>query len=326
MHSQQDGLKVHLNVILFGEPNWANDAQNWLPMQNSNKPVLLSSESIDPTGFDVNALEALMADKNSWLSASYQPIVTKKWFIGSVLSAFFVVFIGLMAWQYPQHIMEIFNSEALHTSQENTINATPNDEQNTEIVIADRGRDDEATQLSLVQSEVNLTDTLLVAKWDSYNQANKSVTLEQAVSINNLKTKEQSATLPQLGDEQGSTSFVPLTPESERTEKAVDFQVPDIISVEQLDARLDDDIAQKAQLAKVEEASLSPIAQDPKPLASIAQASQITKYKFDENMLLSLPTDKIVLQLSGIQNPVVLQNYLNNNDLKANTWVYETQR
>ena len=33
-----------------------------------------------------------------------------------------------------------------------------------------------------------------------------------------------------------------------------------------------------------------------------------------------------MLQLSGIQNPVVLENYLASNDLKANTWIYETQR
>lgn len=39
-----------------------------------------------------------------------------------------------------------------------------------------------------------------------------------------------------------------------------------------------------------------------------------------------MPNYSVLLQLLGIQSPAVLENYLNNNNLKASTWVYKTQR
>ena len=93
--------------------------------------------------------------------------------------------------------------------------------------------------------------------------------------------------------------------------KQTDFQVPDITNVSEL----------AYKLSKREELSPSTNSDN-----NINQSESNIDYQFDETKLLSLPTDSIVLQLSGIQNPVVLENFLNSNNLKSSTWVYETQR
>lgn len=330
MHSQIENEGIHLNIILFGESTWAKSSQEWLPIQNSHKPVLLSSQSIDAVGFDVNALEALMADKSSWFSASNQPIVTNKWFISSVLSVFFVVFIGLMAWQYPVQFASLFSGEdALlepQMSESKPFEMIQEERQAivegdiNEIIMAPSALSDTqdySPQLVVVEAKPNaepldenpkstsensvssVTDTLLVSNW------------ADSVAKQNIEEDERS---------QVNAQIAPTIVNSDG-----DFQVPDIISVEQLDAQL----GNTGQGALPEE-----LAQDDAieqnnsqnvPQISIVDNSTID-YKFDETTLLTLPTDSIVLQLSGIQNPDVLENYLNNNNLKASTWVYETQR
>ena len=37
--------KQHLNVLLFGESDWAEQAKEWLPAKNTNTPLLISSQS-----------------------------------------------------------------------------------------------------------------------------------------------------------------------------------------------------------------------------------------------------------------------------------------
>jgi hypothetical protein len=92
---------LHINVILFAEPEWTERAQSWLPTHHTNKPVLLSSQSVDAVGFDVSALENLMAQKRAFFASdSARSIVRKNWFIVAVLSIFVVIFVALISFQY----------------------------------------------------------------------------------------------------------------------------------------------------------------------------------------------------------------------------------
>lgn len=362
MHSQLDNKNIHLNIILFGESSWAKASQEWLPSQNSHKPVLLSSESINPVGFDVNALEALMADKSSWFSSKNQPIVTNKWFISSVLSLFLVVFVGLMAWQYPDQVRAILNgnTDLTNNVDDNTafepmlfaqnesdnrqaiVNIDPNDKVNIHIEDAESNsyqtlievveptldnslQKDAASSVSLDEGvdTVSVTETLLVTNW-----ADAISNTPELTKVNSSEYKAKNTTM--TATQANSDVLVESTKETNTavispTNKDGDFQVPDIISVEQLDEQLS--ITQTEEIVTVErpitvitEESTEKLQETP-----ILDNSTID-YRFDETTLLSLPTDTVVLQLSGIQNPSVLENYLNNNDLKSSTWVYETQR
>jgi DamX protein len=357
MHSQQVNADIHLNIILFGESAWAKKSQEWLPVHNSHKPVLLSSELVDPVGFDVNALEALMADKSSWFGASNQPLVTNKWFISSVLSVFLIVFAGLMVLQYPKQfslllsgagentnpIPDLVEDELIYSDDnireaivdEAFLSVPPGDEKyqaQVEIIEADNAGEGPKEQEKTPQS---ITDKLLVTSWPNSVAAYEAeqTTELKALDAAPVNMKEQIETLPSNAITRVQTTQAnkldsntlaqrPKTAQQEsKADAEGDFQVPDIISVEQLDA----------QFNLKESFNIVPAADTAAEIAPPAQQAPETNktsidYQFDETTLLSLPIDSIVLQLSGIQNPVVLENYLNNNNLKASTWVYETQR
>lgn len=379
MHAKQVNPDIHLNVILFGESKWAKASQEWLPTQNSHKPVLLSSELVNPVGFDVNALEALIADKTSWFGVSNQPLVSNKWFISGVLTVFLVVFVSLMGWQYPAQFSHTIaslipgvkdsvneNSAAIagntNKVQSELVNSTPKIQDNKRHVIVDEQLftainqpiDNEASSGLSTSSTISnvsilntspaltdipaidspsITDSLLVSNWGD-SVATSDQRIQQTIS-------EQ----PQLLASQplaSKFSVSPLSPIQQASEPSGnsaiatnntdgDFQVPDIISVEQLDAQfsvspninLAIDISDEPEIA-------TKLSQPQQKLSQVQQIPLLSNstidYRFDETTLLSLPTFSVVLQLSGIQNPLVLENYLNNNNLKASTWVYETQR
>lgn len=360
MHAQQYNKRLHLNIILFGRSDWAQESQEWLPSQNSHKPVLLSSHCVNPVGFDVNALEALMAQDNKWFTTSSGPIVTKKWFITGVLSIFLCVFVGMLTWQYPEQIKGLLAGELPQNTDLPAFN----------ISEADINKPIIAEQLALSDDD-NLNNASIKPKFESDYQAqievinpNSAANNIPRLALNTLTQDKPSAadallvsnwnnratnTDIDLGSPSLASQVLPnnLTPNPSETAKSdnnkqdriyasadeFDFQVPDIISVEQLDATLqaNSKISTQALLEVDEDTTgqltdqkLNEITQN-SPESLISAISSID-YKFDETTLLALPTDAIVLQLSGIQNPVVLENYLNSNNLKANTWVYETQR
>lgn len=315
MHAKQYNRKLHLNIILFGKNDWAQASQEWLPSQNSHKPVLLSSQSVDPVGFDVNALEALMAQDREWFSGSASPLVTKKWFISSVLAVFLCLFIGMITWQYPEDISRLLSGEKIESTEAPAFDLP---EEDLETVILPP--DDVFNQVSsnnnevVVVEPVPITEDILVRSWQSSTADLKK---------DDIASSEESESLSLELIESARNDLTSNGP----PEDSGDFQVPDIISVAQLDERLGSS-ALTLDEVRVEDEANDEIEEI---LASEAELPSETvtpaiDYRFDETTLLALPSDAIVLQLSGIQNPVVLENYLNNNNLKANTWVYETQR
>lgn len=363
MQGQKTHPDIHLNIILFGESQWAKASQEWLPMQNSHKPVLLSSELVNPVGFDVNALEALIADKSSWFGVSQQPLVTNKWFIGGILSIFLVVFIGLMALQYPTQFSNTIallyqnneepNSAAYVNSSDSMLSPTdPENEaplvlnENRAVIVDDQlfktMKTDSFEPLTLASANIeltgslsleasqtapldliipakkqSLTDTLLVKNWpESVAMANKKVK-----NIANKVRQEDTSPIAQISALAKDTKAI----ETSASEDG-DFQVPDILSVEQLDAQFVNIDTKKTN--RIDNNGLAK-----KIPSTVTQSKQVSMrsgatlgYQFDETTLLAMPAVSIVLQLSGIQNPAVLESYLSNNNLKTSTWVYETKR
>ncbi|MGB3725074.1 MAG: DamX-like protein [Glaciecola sp.] len=329
MHAQQYNRKLHLNIILFGKSQWAQSSQEWLPSQNSHKPVLLSSELVDAVGFDVNALEALMANDNQYFAKQSGPLVSNKWFIGSVMGIFFVVFLGMISWQYPQHISALLAGELppevdtpAFDINETNIDKTPLVSEQSPAVNAEYKQNVE------VISSTSVTESLLVSNWQDTDK--KRETEEQQANASTLVVKEDNSVADDAleltknaKNEPASSNDVTIPVSADE----LDFQVPDIISVEQLDAKLSVADSQPLSLlanTNNERDNTQPVKQITEQ--NVQQNDLQPAYKFDETTLLSLPTDSIVLQLSGIQNPAVLETYLNSNNLKANTWVYETQR
>jgi DamX protein len=333
----------HVNVILFGETAWAEKAKKWLPKRNSSRPVLLSTQSVDSTKFDVNALENLMAEERPVFSLDIfrrdefaSPIVTQKWFIVSVLVLLLSVFIGLMSWQYPDHVKSLLQTGSL--PPEANVNADQLALINEQLDI-DRKESiaDETLVTETTQDNIELVSSWDAAKKTSDNKIDalkliideqKDVREQDALSTSNL---EQPA-LKNDDTDKTETSNSEFTLED--TEG--DFAVPDILSVEQLDASLGNQLLTPIQdqnlLAEIVEPEIAL-----NNVSASAQQQEIEKsvvteqtnspfYEFDESALLALTEPAVLLQLSGIQNRTVLNEFIADNQLQDIVLVYQTTR
>ena len=310
IQSRKQSDKQHLNVILFGETKWAEQAKKWLPNKNSSKPVLLSSHSVNSSAFDSNALATLMADNRTFFNTRLfgnaderKTLLTNRAFILSILLVFLIVFTGIISWQYPGYVRTFLSTGSLPTmasmQQDNL-------DQNLESAIIQPSNSDLSAQslptpeLQIVEEDpFNATD-ILVSTW------NKLANDESKDAIGDDSTRQKNEPEP-------DANLQPTIP-------AGDFAVPDIINVEQLDAVLGNQLLNQSyeQAPMDTSLALTPSKTD--------SAAAINNYSFDEEALLSLPDNAILLQLSGIQNPSVLEEYIRDNNLQESTWIYRTQR
>ncbi|MGQ8365982.1 SPOR domain-containing protein [Glaciecola sp. 1036] len=334
--------QIHLNILLFGSNDWSEKAQRWLPEKNNESPVLLSSQAVDAVGFDVNALESLMAQKRAFFANkglfgetnNATSFIQRKWFIGAVLSVFLAVFAGLVSWQYPEQVQALLATGSLPDSQDYQQQPIPVAKSEPEVLIEVDETQDIATE------NTSVTDEILAGKWQQEPASSQSLTAPQE-QVPNEQTlisdltqalPAQTATADTIDDDTGP--------------REKDFKVPDIISVEQLDQSLGEsllveDTQSAEQGAFVAETVTNPTS-TPVPLESnsskVSTARALTneldtldtglidEYRFDESLLLQLPNDQVVLQLSGIKNPEVLNTFITSNNLQTRTWIYQTQR
>lgn len=293
VQSRKQSSSQHLNIILFGETKWAEQAKHWLPNKNSDKPVLLSNHSVASTGFDPKALENLMSESrigfaNQFFGERSQAntnLLSNKWFISGVLLIFFACFLGMISWQYPGYVSAFLKTGKLPEP------IVLENAQKTSDVASETNTPQELnptpqSQLEVIEQAPFEANEILVSNWQERNErGSDSLALDAQSESSTLSVEDAT---PQQVDK------------FERQEG--DFAVPDIINVEQLDAALGVGLEVQTQI------------------------EETTNYRFDENIILALPDDSILLQLSGIQNPSVLTTYIQSNNLSQSTWIYETTR
>lgn len=335
--SRQHNEDLHINIILFADPKWTEEAQRWLPSHHTNKPVLLSSQSVDAVGFDVSALENLMAQKRAFFANDdARSIVRKNWFIAAVLALFVVIFVALMSFQYPTQVKAFLASGTIPNSAETADNETQNtsddevpDNQNPAVssLIEDKtdleqtaalmGQNEYVTQLEVVDTK--LTDDLLVSNWPSQqNESSQSEQIEDNIDASITNESSAVEVIEELDNAAQEISAAESEQSSTSTQQAngsvsdnPDFAVPDIVSVQQLNRQL----AQQSLPNTQSSSASAPVAND-----------EVAQYPFDEAIILDLPQTEFVLQLAGIQNASVLASYIGENALRESVWIYQTQR
>lgn len=289
-----DGL--HVNVILFAEQAWTEKTQAWLPSHNDNNPVLLSSQSVDAVGFDVSALENLMAQQRAFFTAdTAHSIIRKKWFIASVLIAFFAIFAALMAIQYPEQIKHAFKHGSFPAESHDNAEAPQSlgvSEANVEY----------QPKIEIVAP--SLTDNILVSNWP--DEVSSPAILNNDTSDKLPGEPLPSAPIPSIPEEKTALT----------TEQATDDSIGNPTSTKELNSEPSTDQTTEAIIEENTTERRSP-EQD---------ISTLSAYEFNELALLQLSQSQFAVQLSGIQNRQVLEEYLQDNELRKNTWIYRTQR
>ncbi|MEW9797368.1 SPOR domain-containing protein [Alteromonas sp. CYL-A6] len=68
LQSRFAGNKQHLNVLLFGETKWAERAKQWLPAKNTDTPLLISSQSVN-AGREQSDLDRMISQRREAFQA-----------------------------------------------------------------------------------------------------------------------------------------------------------------------------------------------------------------------------------------------------------------
>ncbi len=351
VQARQYGAGTRLSILLFCDNDWAQRALTYLPNNGDAGPIIISKDTQDAVGFDVNALESLMNDKHSWLSTKNQPLVTKKWFLTFVGSIFLVTFASLMSILYLNESEDaslVAQSEPVDATDkmgsEREKNAVKNETSESENYSAEElfatdfnpstgsretfseplgeGYETNNEQPKKVDSGTDNSIETALAVEEHHKKAtinaslSKTSSVKQSAPLTNYASDIDDKNLEDSTVRSAPITSQPATPSavpvagSVKSKSIIDFKVDDITNVNQLSATLSNSDENAPQ-------NLS---------ATTFKEKTNIDYRFDETTLLSLPSNAVVLQLSGIQNPVVLENYLKNNKLEASTWVYETQR
>ena len=112
--------KQHLNVLLFGTPEWAERTKQWLPTRNNDTPLLISSQSVmaeKPSSDLERMLEQKREAFNAHLaSRAYpQPVeqpnnrLSSPWFWVGIVAIFMAIFVGLLGWQNKDALPSLFS-------------------------------------------------------------------------------------------------------------------------------------------------------------------------------------------------------------------------
>ena len=297
LQSRFAGNKQHLNVLLFGETQWAEQAKQWLPAKNTDTPLLIGSQSVSSDD-DTSELDKMIAKRraefNDHLAKRAQAgaitvnsRMTSPWFWTGMVLLFVSLFFAIFSWQYGETFSTLFNpiekqapvsqvsvpSAQTAVVQESQAGAIP-----TAVIVEPR----EAT--SEPSEEIpSTTDSLLVTDWPTARE--------------NLPEVGEAAINETLQDESSASPELTLTtpePESTATPQIADDSKQDTLAV---------------------------------PSANESIDTVATRQPSDNQWLLDnlSPTD-YVIQIAGMKDRALLNDFLNDNALTSLVRVYETQR
>lgn len=158
-----------INILLFGEQEWAERTKAWLPTNNNDKPVLLTSETVE-----VQAEQEIEGDLDAYIkekrkefnerlktrALAYEPpkSVWKNWWIKLLaLCTFIVCFSGIMIWQYFDLTESAMKDFASFIFQKEVSDVTPSEEwQETQELLAET----QELQVNEQTSEANASEQL----------------------------------------------------------------------------------------------------------------------------------------------------------------------
>ncbi|MEP1554397.1 MAG: DamX protein [Paraglaciecola sp.] len=323
--------KQHLNVLLMGESSWAEQMKSGLASHSRDKPIILKS-SISPItesstlgeenfeSLEHTDLEAFLQhnrqkfaerikDRNQ--STYVHTSLLKKWWMITLLSMVFVLtFAGILSWQYSDNILKwvaAYNTvEAVNETSSLPIKVEKSSQINEEP-IADKTQTSEQLPKLEIQHDLN---TLLVTDWKTAvaevegkvaSKVDTQVPIKSDVMITELPTEKASELPVSAPPELIVTNIETSTPQKASIEQ--DYAVPDITS--------------EPQSTVVAETSASQL-----PELKTAE----TQYLNDIDAVSALPDSHFVIQIAAMTNFNALMNYIKDEKLESQIWIYPTYR
>jgi DamX protein len=328
--------KQHLNVLLMGLSGWAESAKSGLGAKTKDQPIMLNSQTdIQDDGpeeiDEFSDLESFIQDKRKKFAVRleerrYQPYITqpiyKKWWVATLSGlVFLVIFAGMLGWQYPEKVSTImfYINAQLSTQKQSTLKPTDIIElaepasaeashstpQPVEEGVLPIKSPLKSSTKSPIKSPIKSpmakkvsTKELLVTDWSTASAKLEEQSNKILLQTNN--TDEQV-------DLQAKVSFEPEQPTQVKnveaqTNKANDYQIEDKVFFE-------------------------PIAElEPAQLVNIEPVETNRFLKPEPGILLALPNNNFVIQIAAMANVSILQEFIQDEQLGQQLWLYKTKR
>jgi DamX protein len=313
--------KQHLNVLLMGLSDWAESAKSGLGAKSKDQPIMLNSQTdiqYDGTEdtHEFSDLESFIQDKRKKFAERieerhYQPYVTqpiyKKWWVATLFGlVFLTIFTGMLGWQYPEKVSATMSYIKTQLSiQEHSI--TPTDA--IELV--------EPASAKVTQSVPQpIKELVSPIKAPIVKQVSTKDKLVTDWSTASAKLEEQSkkillqtSNIDKQVDVQAKVPLEPVQPSlvkdlEVQTDTVNDYQVEDKVKVK-----------------------IEPIAEQKAIRLDNVEKVQTDNFlNPDPDMLLALPNAHFVIQIAAMANISILQDYIRDEQLGQQLWLYKTQR
>jgi DamX protein len=308
--------KQHLNVLLMGLSDWAESARSSLGARSKDQPIVLNSQShIQPTEtHDTSDLETFIQDKRKkfaqriedrhYQSYEAKPIY-KKWWMATLFGlVFLAIFAGILGWQYPEKVslmMSYINTQVspqkqlVESSDVITI-AKPVPSETTLAVTKSVEKKVVPVNIPSV-NKVGIKE-LLVTDWNTASAKLKEQSNKVLLQINNIDEKVKTQTKLSSMPVQA-----PLVEDLKaRTDTVNDYQIEDKVTFEPISEQIG------VRFGNVE------------------QVQTAGFLKPEPEMLLALPNKNFVIQIAAMANISILQDYIEDEQLGQQLWLYKTQR
>ncbi len=308
LQSRFAGNKQHLNVLLFGETKWAEQAKEWLPAKNTDTPLLIGSQSVSSNDTE-SELDKMIAKRRAQFDAHLAkraqdgaiPInnrMSSPWFWVIVSLLFVSLFFAIFSWQYGETFSTIFNPIETKTSDKTV--SVPDSTLNPPPVITPESSPENSpssgsTDAAIEESEINDTADPLVTSWQSAIERLPDSAADEVVSLQNEEQTEPNAS-------HGSDQINPLDEAAVQASSA-----PETLPVE-----------------LPTEPALSEAASDIESQSVLPEVSN----SLDDNQWLldNVTTGQFVIQIAGMKDRDLMTDFLNDNRLNDTVKVYKTQR
>ncbi|TPV58404.1 cell division protein DamX [Aestuariibacter sp. GS-14] len=304
--------KQHLNVLLFGESEWAEQAKQWLPAKNTDTPLLISSQSVSRDSYG-SEVDKLLAQRRAAFERYRQakglahietrPNRLRSPLVWLVISAVFISsFVALLGWQYGATLSTLFNPIEQHSDSANVHSAN-------EVALSSQASLPSQT-ISVPMQTDSSDDTTLQAE-----QTNNRVVSSFSDAMNALPTQSE------IVEQQEDT-------------------VPELTAAASLPTALSTSSATESDPAKTEQSQDVSLKEDTHEQASVAMPSQqpeatlsaeaITSNDAADTSVVSLlsavDAASYYIQIAGMKDLPLATSFLNDHNLTSNVTVYKTTR
>jgi DamX protein len=308
--------KQRLNVLLMGLSDWAESAKSGLGAKSKGQPIVLNSQTdIQPDEtHEFSDLESFIQDKRKkfaqriedrhYQSYESQPIY-KKWWVAILFGLIFLaLFSGILGWQYPQEVkaaLSYINTQLSTQEQpvepsevlELDVTASVNEAQVAPQAVA---------EIAILENKPITTKTaikdLLVTDWNTASAKLEKRSNKVLLQTTGNAKKVDSQTIQSSEPEQAA-----LDKEVKiKTGIVNDYQVEDIVKFEQQSSQ-NGLLLGKVETVKTDDFII------PEP-----------------DLLLALPDKHFLIQIAAMANISILQDYIKDERLGKQLWLYKTQR